>query len=209
MYRNLCPLVIGAILMTGCASITQDKKAEPPTEKRVEAPSEKNTEATTDQKKVVTATIDKAKLASDEKKEYKEAVIETNKGKIVFKFYPEVAPNHVKNFTKLTKKKFYDGLTFHRVEPGFVIQGGCPNGNGTGGPGYTIKAEFNAKPHIKGTVAMARANHPDSAGSQFYICLGTASFLDGKYTVFGQVTEGQDVVDSIRIGDFMKKVSLR
>jgi peptidyl-prolyl cis-trans isomerase B (cyclophilin B) len=138
-----------------------------------------------------------------------QAVIETEKGTIVFSFYKEDAPKTVENFVTLAKKGFYDGLTFHRVEPGFVIQGGDPNGNGTGGPGYTIKAEFNSHPHVKGTVAMARANDPDSAGSQFYICLGDARFLDHKYTVFGQVLEGQDVVDKIRRGDKMTKVTIK
>ncbi len=140
---------------------------------------------------------------------YHEAVIETNKGTIVFKFFPEVAPKTVENFVALANKKFYDGLTWHRVEPGFVIQGGDPNGNGTGGPGYTIKAEFNDKPHLKGTVAMARAQDPDSAGSQFYICLAPAPFLDHKYTVFGQVTEGMGVVEAIRVGDRMLHVDVR
>jgi len=134
------------------------------------------------------------------------AVIVTDKGIIKFEFFEKDAPNTVKNFIKLTEKKFYDGLTFHRVEPGFVIQGGDPNGNGTGGPGYTIKAEFNKRPHLEGTVAMARAADPDSAGSQFYICLAPQPFLDGKYTVFGQVIEGLDVVHKIQVGDVMKKV---
>jgi cyclophilin family peptidyl-prolyl cis-trans isomerase len=137
------------------------------------------------------------------------AVIETEKGTITFKFFPKEAPNTVENFTKLANKGFYNGLAFHRVEPGFVIQGGDPNGDGTGGPGYTIKAEFNSHPHLKGTVAMARANDPDSAGSQFYICLDTAAFLNGKYTVFGQVVEGQEVVDKIRRGDKMLKVYVK
>ncbi len=134
------------------------------------------------------------------------AVIETPKGKIKFKFFAKDAPNTVANFIKLANAGFYNGLTFHRYEPGFVIQGGCPNGNGTGGPGYNIKAEFNANKHIAGTVAMARAAHPDSAGSQFYICLAPAPFLDGQYTVFGQVTEGMDTVMKIRAGDKMTKV---
>jgi peptidylprolyl isomerase/peptidyl-prolyl cis-trans isomerase B (cyclophilin B) len=137
------------------------------------------------------------------------AVIELAKGgKIVFKFYPDGAPKTVENFISLAKKGFYDGLTFHRVEPGFVVQGGDPNGNGSGGPGYTIKAEFNDHPHVRGTVAMARTNDPDSAGSQFYICLGTASFLDHKYTVFGQVIEGDSLLDGIRVGDKMKSVKI-
>jgi peptidylprolyl isomerase/peptidyl-prolyl cis-trans isomerase B (cyclophilin B) len=134
------------------------------------------------------------------------AVIETKKGNIVFKFFPDDAPNTVDNFKKLANKGFYNGLIFHRVVPNFVIQGGDPKGNGTGGPGYNIKAEFNKKPHLNGTVAMARAQDPDSAGSQFYICLGPQSFLDGNYTVFGQVIEGIDIIHKIAVGDIMEKV---
>jgi len=134
------------------------------------------------------------------------AVLETNKGVIKFKFYSKDAPETVKNFIKLAKKGFYDGLTFHRVVAGFVIQGGCPEGTGRGGPGYNIKAEFNEQNHLEGSVAMARSMDPDSAGSQFYICLGPQPGLDGKYTVFGQVTEGLEVVHEIAIGDVMKKV---
>ena len=137
------------------------------------------------------------------------AVIETEKGTITFKFFAQEAPKTVENFTKLANKGFYNGLTFHRVEPGFVIQGGDPNGDGTGGPGYTIPAEFNSHPHLKGTVAMARAQDPNSAGSQFYICLEKASFLDNNYTVFGQVVSGQEVVDKIRRGDKMVKVYVK
>lgn len=136
----------------------------------------------------------------------KTAVLETTKGVIKFRFFEADAPETAANFIKLADKKFYDGLSFHRVVPGFVIQGGCPNGNGTGGPGYNIKAEFNKNPHLEGTVAMARAQHPDSAGSQFYICLAPQPGLDNQYTVFGQVTEGLDVVHKIQIGDKMTKV---
>lgn len=125
------------------------------------------------------------------------AVIETTMGTIKFKFYREDAPGTVKNFIKLADEHFYDGLIFHRVIKGFMIQGGCPKGDGTGDPGYKIKAEFNTRKHVPGTVAMARAQDPDSAGSQFYICLGKSAFLDGKYTVFGQVIEGMDVVKKI------------
>src|SRR5256885_15595444 len=106
------------------------------------------------------------------------------------------------------KQGFYTGLVVQRVVPESVAQAITPKGNGTGGPGYTIKAEFNAHKHVRGTVAMARSADPDSAGSQFYICLGPASFLDGKYTVFGSVTKGMDVVDGIRIGDRMKSVKI-
>jgi len=127
-------------------------------------------------------------------------------GSIVFDLYSDVAPNTVANFEKLANSGFYNGLNFHRVEPGFVIQGGDPNGDGTGGPGYKIKAEFNARKHLTGTLAMARSASPDSAGSQFYICLAPAAFLDNQYTVFGQVTSGQELVNGVRRGDKMKSV---
>jgi peptidylprolyl isomerase/peptidyl-prolyl cis-trans isomerase B (cyclophilin B) len=137
------------------------------------------------------------------------ATIETNKGTIELDLYPDVAPATVENFATLAGKGFYDGLTFHRYVPGFVIQGGDPEGSGMGGPGYKIKAEFNDKPHIAGTLAMARSAHPDSAGSQFYICLAPAPHLDRQYTVFGQVTSGLDVVLQLREGDKMTKVTVK
>lgn len=132
------------------------------------------------------------------------ALIETRFGNIEIRFFPEVAPNHVNNFIELAKKGFYDGTTFHRVIPGFMIQGGDPNSkspdrstHGMGGPGYTVKAEFSDKPHRRGTLSMARAAHPDSAGSQFFICVAESSFLNKQYTVFGEVVSGMDVVDKI------------
>lgn len=132
------------------------------------------------------------------------AVIEAKFGNIELKFFPDVAPNHVNNFIELAKKGFYDGTTFHRVIPGFMIQGGDPNSknidkssHGMGGPGYMIKAEFNNKPHKRGTLSMARAASPDSAGSQFFICIGDAPFLDRQYTVFGEVFSGMEVADKI------------
>jgi peptidyl-prolyl cis-trans isomerase B (cyclophilin B) len=140
--------------------------------------------------------------------EHVQARIHTKKGDIVFRFYSRDARQHSAAFIKLARGGFYDGLAFHRVEPGFVVQGGCPLGTGTGGPGYNLDAEFNALPHAKGTVAMARASNPNSAGSQFYICLGDARFLDRQYTVFGQTVEGQDVVDGIRVGDVMENVTI-
>ncbi|HXW76421.1 MAG TPA: peptidylprolyl isomerase [Candidatus Eremiobacteraceae bacterium] len=143
-------------------------------------------------------------IAAEAKKS--RARIRTKRGDIVFTFYPLDAPVTVASFVKLARGGFYDGLTFHRVEPKFVIQGGCPNGDGRGDAGYKLKAEFNARPHVEGTVAMARAQDPDSAGSQFYICLGDARFLDNQYTVFGQVSEGMDVVKQIRRGDVMEQV---
>jgi len=132
------------------------------------------------------------------------AIIETRFGNIDLKFFPNVAPNHVSNFLELAKKGFYDGTTFHRVIPRFMIQGGDPNSknpdrskDGMGGPGHTIKAEFNDKPHKRGTLSMARAADPDSAGSQFFICVADSYFLDKQYTVFGEVTSGMDVLDKI------------
>ena len=136
------------------------------------------------------------------------ARISTPKGDMVFSFYPDEAPQHCAAFIKLAGAGFYDGTAFHRVEPGFVIQGGDPQGDGTGGPGYNLKAEFNERPHVRGTVAMARASSPDSAGSQFYICLGDARFLDKQYTVFGQLTDGFETLDAIRRGDKMTTVGI-
>ena len=131
-----------------------------------------------------------------------------NGNEIRMEFYPDDAPKTVENFVTLAKKGFYNGLVFHRVVPDFVVQGGCPQGNGTGGPGYTIKAEFNKQQHLRGTVAMARSQSPDSAGSQFYICYGPTPHLDGNYTVFGRVVSGMEHVDRIKQGDRMKTVSI-
>ncbi len=135
-----------------------------------------------------------------------QARVVTSQGEIIFTFFPDDAPLTVTSFIKLARNRFYDGLTFHRVEPGFVIQGGCPQGTGTGGPGYRLKAEFNDRLHDAGAVAMARAQSPDSAGSQFYICLEDAHFLDHQYTVFGHVTSGLDVARRIKVGDKMQVI---
>ena len=137
------------------------------------------------------------------------AVIALDKGgEIRIEFFPDDAPKTVENFVTLAKKGFYDDLVFHRVVPGFVVQGGDPKGNGTGGPGYTIKAEFNKNKHVRGSVAMARSASPDSAGSQFYITYGEQPHLDGSYTVFGKVTSGMEHVDQIKQGDKMKSVTI-
>ncbi len=132
------------------------------------------------------------------------ANIETNLGNISFKLLPDLAPETVRNFEKLAGSGFYDGTLFHRVIPGFMIQGGDPNTKqseknswGTGGPGYTIKAEFNSRSHQRGIVSMARAQDPDSAGSQFFIVTTDSTFLDRQYTVFGEVIEGMDTADKI------------
>ena len=132
------------------------------------------------------------------------AVIKTSYGDLTVAFWPEVAPKTVENFKKLAREGFYDGMAFHRVIKGFMIQGGCPNTKagasgmpGTGGPGWQLKAEFNAKAHVRGVLSMARSAHPDSAGSQFFICHGDARFLDKQYTAFGQLVQGLDVLDRI------------
>lgn len=134
------------------------------------------------------------------------AVIETTEGTMVAEFYSDVAPKTAENFKKLANSKFYNGTAFHRIVKGFMIQGGDPLSKekdnpmvGTGDPGYKIKAEFNAKPHVRGVLSMARSSDPDSAGSQFFICLDPAPFLDGKYTAFGKLVKGEDVL--VKIGE--------
>ncbi len=156
------------------------------------------------EEKEKTEEMEKAEEKTVEETGEEVAVIETKFGKIVLEFFPDVAPNHVANFKKLASEGFYNGVTFHRVIPGFMIQGGCPNSkdadrsnDGTGGPGYNIDAEFNEMKHVRGTLSMARAMNPNSAGSQFFICVARQPSLDRQYTVFGQVIEGMDVVDKI------------
>jgi peptidyl-prolyl cis-trans isomerase B (cyclophilin B) len=148
-----------------------------------------------------------ASLAADKTsgKPSPHAIIKTKFGEIDVKFLPDVAPGHVENFIKLAKSGFYNGTIFHRVIPGFMIQGGDPKTKdpskkaeyGSGGPGYTIKAEFNDTPHKRGVLSMARTSDPDSAGSQFFICVENSPFLDGKYTAFGEVVKGMGVADKI------------
>ncbi len=133
------------------------------------------------------------------------AIINTTEGTMVIQFWTDAAPNTIANFKKLAEKGFYDGTCFHRVIKGFMIQGGDPLTKdpskedmwGTGGPGYQIKAEFNDHPHVRGVISMARSNDPDSAGSQFFICHGDPSFLNGQYTTFGKLIKGDDVLEKI------------
>lgn len=138
-------------------------------------------------------------------------------GQITLEFFPADAPKHVENFVNLARKGFYDGQRFHRVEAGFVVQLGDPQSKklpmdhpdmGTGGPGYTVKAEFNKRPFDRGVLGMARGDDPDSAGSQFYIMLGPAHFLNGQYTAFGRVVGGMDGVDRIKVGDRVKTIKI-
>jgi len=132
------------------------------------------------------------------------AVLKTSCGEITIAFWPDVAPKTVENFKKLAREGFYDGTAFHRIIKGFMVQGGCPNTKegqsgmpGTGGPGYQVKAEFNAKPHVRGVISMARSAHPDSAGSQFFLVHGDARFLDRQYTAFGQIVKGDEVLEQL------------
>lgn len=196
-------LIAVALLLPGCGDKTSEKPDDgtQPVEEQTptDAPEEETVEFHTSDVQVQGNEI---------------AVISTNKGVIKFEFYPEDAPNTVASFIELADSGYFDGIKFHRVEPGFVIQGGDPLSRtddpmvGTGGPGWYLKAEFNERQHVLGSVAMARSQNPDSAGSQFYITLGPQPFLDGQYTVFGQVTEGIDVVQSIQVGDVMESVKI-
>ena len=190
----LLALIIIPALLFACQKTDSAQAKKTPKQKESKVSPEESKETSTD-----TDTPDEKPLA----------VIETAKGTIEFKFFAGAAPKTMENFIKLADQGFYNGLNFHRVEPGFVIQGGDPNGNGTGGPGYNIAAEFNEHKHLTGTVAMARSQDINSAGSQFYVALAPQPFLDGKYTVFGQVTKGMDVVEKIAVGDVMTKVTIQ
>jgi cyclophilin family peptidyl-prolyl cis-trans isomerase len=129
-------------------------------------------------------------------------ILETTKGKVVIALRPDLAPKHVERIKTLVREGFYDGIVFHRVIDGFMAQTGCPNGTGTGGSSYpNLPAEFNAEPHVRGTVSAARAQNPNSANSQFFICFDDARFLDKQYTVWGKITEGMEFVDKIKRGE--------
>jgi peptidylprolyl isomerase len=131
-------------------------------------------------------------------------ILDTTQGRVVIEMRPDLAPGHVARIKELVRQGFYDGIVFHRVIEGFMAQTGCPHGTGTGGSGKKLKAEFNREPHRRGTVSMARAQNPDSADSQFFICFADADFLNGQYTVWGQVTEGMENVDKIKRGEPVK-----
>lgn len=137
----------------------------------------------------------------------KKASIDTQHGKMVIELFEKDAPNTVANFEKLANDKFYDGLTFHRVISDFMVQGGCPNGTGTGGPGWKIDCEINPNKHLRGSLSMAHAG-PNTGGSQFFICHSPQPHLDGVHTVFGRVIEGVDIVDKISVGDKMTSVTV-
>ncbi len=140
-----------------------------------------------------------SKASSKKSSEFPTVRLETSLGNFDVELWNDVAPKHSENFLKLAKSGFYDGLTFHRILAGFVIQGGCPDGDGTGGPGWEIKAEFNDRHHDAGVLSMARSADPNSAGSQFFVCLSRdgCKHLDGQYTAFGKVTSGMDTIEKI------------
>ncbi|RKX67894.1 peptidylprolyl isomerase [candidate division TA06 bacterium] len=186
MYRKLFVFIFAAMMLVSCNNNKGVKKVK-----------NENTKP-----KYTLQEAEKTQLTGDE------VVKITMKkgGEIYFILYPDKAPLTCKNFVYLTDRGFYNGLIFHRVVPNFVVQGGDPTGTGMGGPGYSIKAEFNDLHHLTGTVAMARSQDPNSAGSQFYICLSPQPHLDNNYTIFGQVVKGMDVVQNIQQGDTMAKV---
>lgn len=205
----LLALVLTAFVLSGCGSVPSSSgsasdaaKSSSPTSQLATTPATPPTTAGPH-----TSTV---KVKGDET-----WVITTDKGVIEIAFYADKAPNTVASMIELTDQGYFNGIKFHRVEPGFVVQGGDPlsktgsSSVGTGGPGWTMKAEFNDIRHVEGTVAMARTSPPDSAGSQFYIALGPLPQLDGQYTVFGHVTRGMDVVRQIQVGDVMRSVTVR
>ncbi len=163
---------------------------------------------TTGDQTAMSADIEKSLETDEQGLSHLVASIQTTRGKIRYKFYTKDAPNTVHRMVELIQKGFYNGLIFHRVVPGFVIQGGDPTGSGMGGSGVKLQAEFNSRKHIPGAVAMARSSDPNSADSQFYITLGTHPHLDNQYTVFGQVIEGQDVANQIQPGDRMTSITV-
>jgi peptidylprolyl isomerase/peptidyl-prolyl cis-trans isomerase B (cyclophilin B) len=204
--RVVIMLLILATVLVGLVACREAKMN--PTQSPVPFPSESSTPSTPVSPTATPTPTVSTTTPTTATASFPLVTMETDKGTIEFILYPDTAPNTVANFISLAKKGFYDGLTFHRVVADFMIQGGDPNGDGSGGPGYRIKAEFNGRQHLEGTVAMARADDPDSAGSQFYICLTPQPSLDGKYTVFGQVTNGLSVVHAIQQGDKILKVTL-
>jgi len=194
-------LLLLAVALSGCGA-SPSAPAENPTEPAAETPASANPGA----EQLHTSTT---KVVGDER-----AIVTTAKGVIEIEFYPAKAPNTVASFIELASQGYFDGIKFHRVEPGILIQGGDPLSKtddpavGTGGPGWNLAAEFNDEKHIEGTVAMARTQDPDTAGSQFYIGITPLPGLDGQYTVFGRVVKGMDVVRAIQVGDVITSVKI-
>ncbi len=202
MKNTVLPIVIALIIIAGASYLLfkPDKAVGPKNNN-----SEDNTSE--EENNVDDNTYSFPGILSDDQIKNKKAVIETDKGTIEIELYTDKAPKTVSNFVYLTNNNFYNGLTFHRVEPNFVIQGGDPDGNGSGGPGYKFEDETVQGEYVRGTVAMANSGS-NTNGSQFFICLKDQESLPKKYNLFGQVTKGMDVVDQIKVGDIMKTVSI-
>lgn len=179
-------MVLAAAVFAGC------KKEGQQTEQKMEATAEVQTPNQPDSAPSSAPEINKPEDAANP-----QVILETDSGSIVIELFPKEAPITVENFLKLVNQKYYDGLIFHRVIPGFMIQGGDPKGNGSGGPGWTIKGEFGPRKHILGTLSMARTADPNSAGSQFFICVAVAPHLDGQYAAFGQAISGAEIAVNI------------
>ena len=201
MTRLTCAAMALAV---SCSSLTATLAAEPATfAEATRAPyrpgedKSRNGKSIAEMKKQVEKLWSTFEFEKDGKPVPQVVTLTTDIGDVTIELWTDVAPNHARSFLALSKAGFYDGLIFHRCIPGFVIQGGCPTGNGTGGPGYCLKPEFNDRPHVRGVLSMARAQPEDSAGSQFFVCVDEARFLDKKYTAFGKVLDGMDVVDKI------------
>jgi cyclophilin family peptidyl-prolyl cis-trans isomerase len=209
----LAALLASAILIGGCGvSENKESKSSAPASAPSSSPQASGQQLGPDGQPVKTL----ADFPDGQDGANVEAVIKTDKGDIVLQFYPDVAPVTVASFLHLARTGFFNGTAFHRVEPGFVIQGGDPKSKdpnakdvGTGGPGYYLPAEFNDRPHKTGTLSMARSQNPNSGGSQFFICLADTPSLDGQYTVFGNTVAGMDVVNKITPGDVMREVIIR
>jgi cyclophilin family peptidyl-prolyl cis-trans isomerase len=191
-----------AIALVACSAPTSEQATTETTATTATEVSSETAATTTTTQTAQTATA--SQETSMAQYENKVAELKTSKGEIHIRFFPDVAPNHVRNFIDLAQKGFYNGTKFHRVIPGFMIQGGDPNTKsgdpgtwGTGGSGQNVRAEFNAVPHRRGIVSMARSQNPNSASSQFFIVVADSTFLDNQYTVFGQVTKGMEVADAI------------
>jgi peptidyl-prolyl cis-trans isomerase B (cyclophilin B) len=202
MKRSLIFVILLSVSLVWLSGCRTDQAKETKTDSKGETV--KNVEAKSPQETKLEAQIQTA--IEQTKVDPEVAIMETSQGKIVIGFFPDVAPGHVARFKELAREGFYEGILFHRVIPNFVIQGGDPDTknpdiprarHGIGGTGKHLKAEFNARPHLRGTLSAARSNDPNSADSQFFICHARAASLDNKYTVYGQVLEGMDVVDKI------------
>jgi peptidyl-prolyl cis-trans isomerase B (cyclophilin B) len=202
LCRSLLLAVVASIVPS-LADAAEPAKFDEATRAPYSSVSEKsrNGKSIADMKKKVQESWDKIVFKKDGKPVDYIVTFSTDAGDIDVEMWPDVAPNHCRSFIALAQAGFYDGLIFHRVIPGFMIQGGCPLGSGSGGPGYCVKQEFNDKSHVRGVLSMARAQPVDSAGSQFFLCVDKATFLDKKYTAFGKVLKGMEAADKIVSAD--------